>query len=290
MTDAPGSRPPPDQASPPGRTWAASAEDPPGDGTAPILDQVFDHDSLYALRAAVAAHASQAGLPSGRADDLVIALHELAANAVRHGAGHGRLRIWQLDHGLLCQVSDDGAAQDAGAAHPDPGAASRDAARWPIEPGHGLWLVRQIADGISLRSSPLGTVASVSLSFSSPGPLPAPGLVQRSVRGCVVLVMTGPLDVNSAGQFTDAVGNLAAGTPGLRLVADLTDLTWWDSAGLAALVSAQQRISASPPARLVLAGLPGHLVQRLRESGLADRFTLAASTAAALGVLTADQP
>ena len=56
---------------------------------APILDQVFDADSLYALRAAVAAHGAQAGLPPGRADDLVIAVHELAANAVRHGAGHG---------------------------------------------------------------------------------------------------------------------------------------------------------------------------------------------------------
>jgi anti-anti-sigma factor len=290
MTDAPGSWPPPDRVSPAGRTQAAGTEVPAGGAASPILDQVFDHDSLYALRATVAAHASQAGLPLGRADDLVIALHELAANAVRHGAGHGRLRVWQLDHGLLCEVSDDGAPQAAAAAHQDPDAASRDATRWPIEPGHGLWLVRQIADGMTLRSGPLGTVATVSLNFSSPGPLPPSGLAQRSVRGCVVLTMTGPLDVNSAGQFTDAVGNLAAGTPGLRLVADLTGLTWWDSAGLAALVSAQQRISASPPARLVLAGLPGHLVQRLRESGLADRFTLAASTAAALGILTAERP
>ena len=94
MTDDPGSRLP------------ASGRSPrPAD--APILDQPFDADSLYALRAAVAAHATQAGLAQGRAEDLVIAVHELAANAVRHGAGHGRLRVWKSDQALLCEVSDD---------------------------------------------------------------------------------------------------------------------------------------------------------------------------------------
>jgi anti-sigma regulatory factor (Ser/Thr protein kinase) len=32
------------------------------------------------------AHASQAGMPEGRARDLVLAVHQLAANAVRHVA------------------------------------------------------------------------------------------------------------------------------------------------------------------------------------------------------------
>src|SRR3984957_9795307 len=76
----------------------------------PILDQAFDAGSLYTLRAAVAAHATEAGLAPGRADDLVIAVHELAANAVRYGAGHGRLRIWRsdADQALLCEITDDG--------------------------------------------------------------------------------------------------------------------------------------------------------------------------------------
>ena len=58
-------------------------------GESLALDQAFDGDSLYALRAAVAAHGSQAGLSEGRTRDLVLAVHELAANAVRHGAGQG---------------------------------------------------------------------------------------------------------------------------------------------------------------------------------------------------------
>ena len=79
----------------------------PRAGTA-VLEQAFDGDSLYALRAAVAAHASEAGLPRQRVYDVVAAVHELAANAVRHGAGHGRLRLWADGQALHCQVSDDG--------------------------------------------------------------------------------------------------------------------------------------------------------------------------------------
>src|SRR5881396_881594 len=107
------------------------------DGEPPALDQAFDGDSLYALRAAVAAHGSQAGLSEGRTRDLVLAVHELAANAVRHGAGQGRLRLWATPDGVRCEVSDHGADADG------PGAEAADAALWPVEPGHGLWLVRR---------------------------------------------------------------------------------------------------------------------------------------------------
>jgi anti-sigma regulatory factor (Ser/Thr protein kinase) len=68
---------------------------PQDEAAAPsVLDQCFDASSLSALRASTQACAAQAGMPAERATDVVIALHELAANAVRHGAGSGRLRIW----------------------------------------------------------------------------------------------------------------------------------------------------------------------------------------------------
>jgi anti-sigma regulatory factor (Ser/Thr protein kinase)/anti-anti-sigma regulatory factor len=280
----------------------------------PILDQAFDADSLYALRAAVAAHATQAGLAPGRADDLVIAVHELAANAVRHGAGHGRLRIWHTDQALRCEIADDGAPEPDSAAQP---AAQQDAPQWRAEPGHGLSLVRQVADQASLTSGPDGTLATVSFTLGPPG---APfRLDRRDLDDCTVLTVTGPLDLGTAGQLTDAITALLApakgtaegtakgtaegtakgtarGTP-LRLVLDLSGLRGWDSAGLAALITAQQRISASStdaspasasaePARMVLAGLPPHLAKHLHEAGLADRFTLADSTAAAVASLT----
>src|SRR5690242_21944564 len=90
--------------------------DPASDGDAllekadvtPALDQVFDSGTLYALRSAVQAHAFAAGMPERRADDVVIAIHELAANVVRHGAGRGRLRMWQMPGALQFQVDDGG--------------------------------------------------------------------------------------------------------------------------------------------------------------------------------------
>ena len=120
-----------------------------GHGEPPALDQAFDGDSLYALRAAVAAHGSQAGLSDARTRDLVLAVHELAANAVRHGAGQGRLRLWAARDAVRCEVTDEGTPGEP------------DAARWQAEPGHGLWLVRRIADSASVQSGASGTVAAV---------------------------------------------------------------------------------------------------------------------------------
>ena len=130
------------------------------------LDQSFDGDSLYTVRAAVAAHASEAGIQESRVRDVVLAVHELAANAVRHGAGQGRVQLWITGDGIRCEVSDAG-APPAGANGDRPMARSRDAAQWPVEHGHGLWLVRQVADQASLGSGPSGTVAVVNFRFAS---------------------------------------------------------------------------------------------------------------------------
>ena len=134
------------------------AQASPRTGTA-VLDQAFDRDSLYALRAAVAAHAAAAGLPRQQVYDVVTAAHELAANAIRHGAGHGRLRLWADDGSLHCQVSDDGPA-DKDATRPD-------AAAWPREHGHGLWLVDQVADQVSLERDPIVTTVTVTFIIGS---------------------------------------------------------------------------------------------------------------------------
>ena len=124
------------------------------DGTAPpILDQAFDGDSLYALRAAVAAHASAAGLARGRTEDIVIAVHELAANVVRHGPGRGRQRVWRAADALRCEVSDDGNGQHADEPSPQ--------AQWRIRPGHGLWLVRQLADHTRVNTGLHGTIVTL---------------------------------------------------------------------------------------------------------------------------------
>jgi anti-sigma regulatory factor (Ser/Thr protein kinase) len=126
-----------------------------------VLEQAFDGDSLYALRSAVAAHAADAGLPRQRVYDVVTTAHELAANAVRHGAGHGRLRLWADGQALHCQVSDDGPAGR------DP--AGLDTAAWPREHGHGLWIIGEVADQVSLDRAPSGTTVTATFTIGSPG-------------------------------------------------------------------------------------------------------------------------
>ena len=272
-------RPLPERRSREGGSRGAKPSTGSGGGNPPIIDQVFNSGSLYALRAAVAAHAADAGLPEGRVGDLVLAVHELAANAVRHGAGQGRLRVWRTDSSLRCEVTDGGAAQAAG-----PGTAGKKPADagWRVESGHGLWLIRQVADQTSWRTGPSGTVTAVSFTLGPPGRLPPFHLAQRFQDGCTVLAVTGQLDLSSADQLADAVHDLIAAVPALCLILDVTGLTWWDSSGLAALITAQQRVNAVPAARMLLAGLPGQLLGRLRDGGLAGRFTLADNIADAL--------
>lgn len=255
-----------------------------GDG-APVLNQAFDDDSLYALRSAVAAHGSQAGLAEGRLGDLVLVVHELAANVIQHGAGRGRLRIWNTGTELRCEVTDDGINHGSGG---DAVAGRRDPAHWSIEPGHGLWVIRQVADRASLDGSSSGTVATVAFTLAAPGTLPPFRLAQQVRDGCVLLAVTGQLDLGSArqftGTFTGAFDGLPADGAPSCLILDLSGLTGWDSCGLAALITAQQLVDNHPGARMIVAGLADHLGQRLLAVDLPRRFTLAESVDDAEGI------
>lgn len=119
------------------------------DGAAPLVDLAFDSGVLDLLRAEVQVHARKAGMPEDRAGDVVLAVHELASNVIRHGLGGGRLRMWKLGGALRCRV-DDG---------DPPGQAVTNAL--PEMPGHGLWVVRQVADQMQILSGQRGTRATV---------------------------------------------------------------------------------------------------------------------------------
>src|SRR5579863_378157 len=151
---------------------AAAAFSAADGGSPPILDMTFDTGTLSALRAQVQARARQAGFPDARSAEIVLALHELAANAVRHGGGAGRLRIWNLARAWRCQVDDGLLARAApagpGASHEHSGGTGatgtsglEDMSSWQVRPGHGLSVVRQAADQMQVLSGPHGTSATV---------------------------------------------------------------------------------------------------------------------------------
>ena len=100
-------------------------------------------------------------------------MHELAANAVRHGAGQGQLRIWADDGALHCQVTDGPPARDVAPRTADPGSldtqAALQATGWQIEHGHGLWLVHQVADQVRLHAGPGASTATVTFLLRAPG-------------------------------------------------------------------------------------------------------------------------
>jgi anti-sigma regulatory factor (Ser/Thr protein kinase) len=150
----------------------------PDDAAAAILlDQPFDAQTLHLLRAAVLAHAAAAGMPQHRATDVMLAVHELAANAVRHGAGAGRLRMQAGSGALRAQVSDAGPASlngHTGTGDQD-GQEAGGADWWRRQPGHGLWLVRQVTDQMSVLCGQGGSLVTAVFN------LPAAEAAQRKL-------------------------------------------------------------------------------------------------------------
>lgn len=109
------------------------------------------------MRSLVLRHASQAGLPAKRAEDLVLAVSEVAANTVRHTRSSGTLTIWHDKTELVCEVQDDGTILDphVGSRRPAPDATG----------GHGLWLVRQLCDLVEIHSGPNGTTVRMHMAL-----------------------------------------------------------------------------------------------------------------------------
>jgi len=114
---------------------------------------VFDGSLLDEARRFVDAYADRQGLSSFRREELVVVASELLTNSLRHGGGHGVLRVWYEDGRIACEVVDDGWL-----ANP---LAGRERPSTEQERGRGLWLVNHLCDLVQIRSSPTGTVVRV---------------------------------------------------------------------------------------------------------------------------------
>ncbi|MBL8925790.1 MAG: ATP-binding protein [Pseudonocardia sp.] len=116
---------------------------------APDQRMVFDTWQLVDVRDAVARAARAAGCDQDRVADLVLAVNEVATNAVEHGSGDAHLALWTGTRELLCEVHDDGRLVD-----PLPGLR----APHPSVPrGRGLWIARQLCDLLHVWADDAGT-------------------------------------------------------------------------------------------------------------------------------------
>jgi anti-sigma regulatory factor (Ser/Thr protein kinase) len=124
-----------------GAGWPQAEPEPP------VTELEFDGD-LRGLRHALAADPLLAELDSMRRADFVFAVNEAASNAMRHGDGAARARVWRDGGGVVGEISTASAIDDplAGLRTPDP----RDGG------GRGLWLINQVCDLVEVRSDEQG--------------------------------------------------------------------------------------------------------------------------------------
>lgn len=121
----------------------------------PALRQRFDGRGLLALRSAVAAYAAELGA-GDRLDDMVLVAHELSTNVVRHGGGHGELRLWRDGDRLLCRVTDAGPGMADAAGHGGELPAPH------LPGGRGLWIVRRLS-AVRIETGSDGTTVTASM-------------------------------------------------------------------------------------------------------------------------------
>jgi serine/threonine-protein kinase RsbW len=142
---------------------AAAAGAPASEATAPLVNTSFDRDTLGTLRHRVAACAARAGLLARSLHSFVLVVNELTTNAVLHGGGRGRLRLWHTGSALICEISDQGPGLSperlAGHWLPPHSAAS----------GRGLWLAHRLFPALSVSSGPSGTTVRLTAGLPSAG-------------------------------------------------------------------------------------------------------------------------
>ena len=130
---------------------AAPFDAPLPEPLTPTRDLVFAGGEFASVREFVSASVGAAGLDANRSADLVLAVHEIVTNSVRHGGGEGTLRMWQDDDTLICEVRDAGRV--------DAPLAGRQRPTVESNGGRGLWMVNQLCDLAQLRTFPDGSVA-----------------------------------------------------------------------------------------------------------------------------------
>ncbi|HEV2088953.1 MAG TPA: sensor histidine kinase [Cryptosporangiaceae bacterium] len=132
-------------------TTHGSQPSPPAPADA--LQIAFGAVEIPAVRRMTRAWAAAAGLTEEAVEGLLIAVYELASNAVEHGSGRGVARFWSWGEYLLCEVASSRPISDPLAGFRPPGTSQ--------ERGRGRWLVRQIGENVEIINGPTGATVRV---------------------------------------------------------------------------------------------------------------------------------
>jgi anti-sigma regulatory factor (Ser/Thr protein kinase) len=146
-----------------------------------LLDMFFTAADLSRLRRCLDDVARLAGLAEPRRGEFVLAVHEVTGNAIQHGGGRGRARLWYADGTLRCRVTDDGpgltdAAIPAALPAPDFG-----------EDGRGLWLARELSDRLHITGGEGSAIVTLEFDLvvmrrDRPGRAPAAAPAGQAMR------------------------------------------------------------------------------------------------------------
>ncbi|WP_308250587.1 ATP-binding protein [Nonomuraea rhizosphaerae] len=107
----------------------------------------FRLPDLPQVRQFAATEARGVGMAEEAVGDFVIAVNEVATNAVTHGTPDARLRTWIQDGDLVVEIHDDGTWKPG----PMPGAIG----------GMGLWVARLLSADLSLRVGEQGSTVTM---------------------------------------------------------------------------------------------------------------------------------
>jgi anti-sigma regulatory factor (Ser/Thr protein kinase) len=116
---------------------------------AEVWEIPFAGDDLFELRQLVSSWATREALAPVAVEELVLAVHEIAINSVRHGGGMGMLRLWRTPDAVVCEIQDAGYIRDPQAARSRPGGEAQES--------RGLWIAEQICDLVEIASSQRGS-------------------------------------------------------------------------------------------------------------------------------------
>jgi anti-sigma B factor antagonist len=100
------------------------------------------------------------------------------------------------------------------------------------------------------------------------------------VGGAAVVRVGGEIDMSNASRLRESLSSLAQG-PQKMVVVDLEGVSFMDSTGLGALVSARERLSSGDTA-MVLVANNSRVLRLLEISGLGSAFELAPSVGVAV--------